>query len=85
MVDTVGRRSGQPRHTPVGGRLTDTQLWLVPEHGAHSDYVKNIKANPAVRLRIAGHWHDGTAHLLPYDDPIERLGPYRDTTAPSCG
>lgn len=33
----------------------------------------NIKANPAVRVRVRGRWHNGTAHLLPGDDPIQRL------------
>ena len=33
----------------------------------------NIKANPAVRLRLHGQWRTGTAHLLPDDDVSERL------------
>jgi len=74
MLETTGRKSGQPRHTPVGGRLVDNQFWMVSEHGEHSDYVRNIKANPTVRLRIGGQWRRGTAHLLPDDDPQQRLG-----------
>jgi hypothetical protein len=35
--------------------------------------VHNIKANPAVRVRIRGRWRSGTAHLLPDDDAKERL------------
>jgi F420H(2)-dependent quinone reductase len=27
------------------------EFWMVSEHGEHSHYVLNIKANPAVRLR----------------------------------
>lgn len=37
-------------------------------------YVRNIKANPAVRVRVGGRWRTGTAHLLPDDDPVQRLG-----------
>lgn len=73
IIETVGRKSGQPRRTPVGGRLIDNQFWLVSEHGEHAQYVRNIKANPAVRVRLNGRWRNGTAHLLPDDDPIERL------------
>jgi deazaflavin-dependent oxidoreductase (nitroreductase family) len=47
---------------------------MVSEHGDHSDYVRNIKANPAVRLRLGGKWRKGTAHLLPDDDAVQRLG-----------
>lgn len=49
MLETIGRKTGQPRRTAVGGRVVDNQFWMVSEHGEHSDYVYNIKANPAVR------------------------------------
>lgn len=73
MLETVGRKSGQPRRTVVGGSVVDNQFWMVSEHGDHSDYVYNIKANPAVRVRVNGQWRSGTAHLLPDDDPWQRL------------
>jgi deazaflavin-dependent oxidoreductase (nitroreductase family) len=73
MLETIGRKSGQPRRTAIGGRVIGNQFWMVSEHGEHSHYVLNIKANPAVRLRIHGRWRSGTAHLLPEDDATERL------------
>ena len=73
MLETTGRKTGQPRHTAVGGRVVDDQFWMVSEHGEHSHYVLNIKAEPRVRVRIGGHWRTGTAHLLPDDDPGARL------------
>jgi deazaflavin-dependent oxidoreductase (nitroreductase family) len=73
MLETTGRKSGQPRHTAIGGKLVGNQYWMVSEHGEHSDYVRNIKANPAVRLRLGGQWRSGVAHLLSDDDPSERL------------
>lgn len=73
MVETIGRKSGQPRRTAVDGRVVDNQFWMVSEHGEHSDYVRNIKANPAVRVRVGGKWRNGIAHLLPDDDAMQRL------------
>lgn len=73
MLETTGRKSGQPRHTAVGGKIVGKQFWMVSEHGDRSDYVRNIKANPAVRLRVHGNWRTGVAHLLPDDDTNERL------------
>lgn len=73
QLETTGRTSGQPRRTAIGGRLVGNQFWLVSEHGEHSDYVRNIKANPAVRLRLRDQWRTGTAHLLPEDDARARL------------
>jgi deazaflavin-dependent oxidoreductase (nitroreductase family) len=73
MLETIGRKSGAPRRTAVGGRVIDSQFWMIAEHGDHSHYVLNIKANPAVRVRLHGRWHTGTAHLMPDDDPIARM------------
>ncbi|MFG2370941.1 nitroreductase/quinone reductase family protein [Streptomyces sp. NPDC048504] len=73
VLETTGRVSGQPRRTPLGGRRVGDTFWLVSEFGELSQYVRNIKANPQVRVRIMGRWHTGTAHLLPDDDPQARL------------
>ncbi|KOU77635.1 nitroreductase [Streptomyces sp. MMG1533] len=73
VLETTGRTSGLPRRTPVGGRRVGDSFWLVSEFGERSQYVRNIKADPRVRVRIRGRWHDGTAHLLPDDDPVARL------------
>jgi deazaflavin-dependent oxidoreductase (nitroreductase family) len=73
MLETIGRKSGQPRRTAIGGRVIGNQFWMISEHGEHSHYVHNIKADPAVRVRIRGRWRSGTAHLMPDDDAKERL------------
>ncbi|MGW0630676.1 nitroreductase/quinone reductase family protein [Streptomyces sp. NPDC002758] len=73
VLETTGRKSGLPRLTPVGGRRIGDSFWLVSEFGTKSQYVRNIQADPAVRVRIRGHWHTGTAHLLPEDDAVARL------------
>jgi deazaflavin-dependent oxidoreductase (nitroreductase family) len=73
VLETTGRTSGLPRQTPVGGRRVGDAFWLVSEFGEKSQYVRNIKADPRVRVRIRGRWHTGTAQLLPDDDPVTRL------------
>ncbi|GCE36926.1 hypothetical protein Rhow_005926 [Rhodococcus wratislaviensis] len=73
LLETTGRVSGQPRVTPIGGRKTGTEFWLVSEFGEKSNYIRNIRANNAVRLRLHGRWHTGTATLLPDDDTRARL------------
>lgn len=72
-LETTGRASGLPRRTPVGGRRVGDSFWLVSEYGERSQYVRNILANPRVRVRLGGRWHKGTAHLLPDDDAVARL------------
>ncbi len=73
LLETTGRKSGQPRRTPLGGSKVGNEFWFVSEFGETSQYVKNIKANPNVRVRLRGRWHNGVAHLVPEDDPRERL------------
>ena len=73
LLETVGRKSGEPRRTPLGGSRIGDQFWFVSEFGEKSQYVKNIKANPNVRVRLRGRWHTGTAHLVPDDDSHARL------------
>ncbi len=74
LLETVGRKSGQPRRTPVSkglDRETDT-FWIVAEQGSKAAYVRNIAANPRVRLRIGRRWRSGSATILPDDDPRAR-------------
>jgi deazaflavin-dependent oxidoreductase (nitroreductase family) len=73
ILETIGRKSGQPRTTPVTNGLDGDVFWIVTEHGHRAAYVLNIKANPRVRVRTGIGWRSGTAHLLSEDDPRERL------------
>ena len=75
ILETIGRTTGKPRRNPVGNGLASDgrTFWIVAEHGREAGYVKNIAANPRVRLHIGRRWRSGTAELLPDDDPNERL------------
>ncbi|MDT0464302.1 MULTISPECIES: nitroreductase family deazaflavin-dependent oxidoreductase [Streptomyces] len=73
LLETTGRVSGLPRRTPLGGRRIGDSFWLVSEHGEKSQYIRNIQADPRVRVRIGGRWYPGTAHPLPDDDARARL------------
>ena len=73
LLETTGRSSGLPRRTPLGGRRVGDTFWLVSEFGEKSHYVRNIMADPKVRVRINGRWHPGIAHPLPEDDARARL------------
>ena len=72
LLETTGRRSGVPRHTPVGNGLQGDTFWLVAAHGAQSDYVRNLQAEPRVRVKAGRQWRSGTAVVLPDDDPAAR-------------
>ena len=76
LLETVGRKTGKARRTPVGNGLAGEQFWIVAEHGRKSGYVRNIARNPRVRVKVRvglrARWYTGTATLLGDDDPRER-------------
>jgi deazaflavin-dependent oxidoreductase (nitroreductase family) len=72
LLETTGRVSGQPRITPVTNGLDGDRFWLVTEHGERAQYVRNLRANPYVRVFAGRRWHDGIAHVVD-EDPEERL------------
>ena len=73
LLETTGRKSGQPRRVPLGNGLRGDKFWIVTEHGRNADYVKNIEKDPRVRVKVGRQWYGGTAHILPDDDPKQRM------------
>jgi hypothetical protein len=47
-LETTGRRTGQPRVTPVCDCLEGTTFWIVAQRGRDADYMRNIEASPRV-------------------------------------
>jgi deazaflavin-dependent oxidoreductase (nitroreductase family) len=76
FLETIGRKTGKPRRTPVGNGRVGNQFWIVAEHGQQAAYVRNLTANPKVRVKVREglrmRWLTGTAHILQDDDPRER-------------
>jgi deazaflavin-dependent oxidoreductase (nitroreductase family) len=76
VLETVGRRSGQPRQVPIANGLQGDTFWLISAHGRHAHYVHNLLANPRVRIGVVQdgqlRWRTGTASLVPGDDTRAR-------------
>lgn len=76
LLETIGRKSGKPRRTPVGNGRVNEQFWIVAEHGMEAGYIRNIAHNPRVRIKfhhgLPTKWRTGTATILPDDNPRER-------------
>jgi deazaflavin-dependent oxidoreductase (nitroreductase family) len=68
LLETRGRTTGKPRVVPVGNGLRGDTFWIITEHGHHADYVRNLEADPRVRVKVGGRWRTGTAHVTD-DDP----------------
>jgi deazaflavin-dependent oxidoreductase (nitroreductase family) len=72
ILETIGRKSGQPRRNPVGKAIEGDTLWIVAEHGRRASYVRNLTANPRVRVKVGRRWRTGIAKPMPEDDPRKR-------------
>lgn len=81
LVETIGRTSGLPRVVPVANGLDGDVFWLLAGLGERASFVRNLKANPRVRVRarpgrvrhgLGAPWRSGTATPLPEDDPWAR-------------
>ncbi len=52
--------------------MSGPTFWAVAVHGTGCAYVKNLMADPAVRLKVRRTWHAGRATAVPDNDPIAR-------------
>ena len=81
LLETTGRRSGRARQIPVANGLDGDAFWLIAALGVRAQYVRNIRADPRVRVKarparlrdgVSMRWRSGTAQLMPDDDAGRR-------------
>jgi deazaflavin-dependent oxidoreductase (nitroreductase family) len=71
LLETTGRKSGLPRVTPLTNGLDGNVFWIVTEHGHNAAYVRNIEAEPRVRVRVRNGWRAGSAQIVNDEPPRE--------------
>lgn len=81
LLKTTGRRTGRARQVPVASGLQGDTFWLIAGLGEDAHYVRSIKANPRVRVKVRParlrdgirmRWRSGIAHLMAEDGARER-------------
>jgi deazaflavin-dependent oxidoreductase (nitroreductase family) len=76
ILETRGHASGKTRRVPVGNGRKGDSFWIIAEHGARAGYVRNIRHDPRVRVRLRiglrYRWVPGIATVRPDDDPLAR-------------
>lgn len=79
VMETVGRRTGKRRVTPMGyARESDDSLLVVAEHGRRADWVRNALAAGTVRIWLGRQEHRGRITVLDDlapEDVLARIGP----------
>ncbi len=73
-LQTTGRTTGRPRTIEIWFAVDGTRVYLLAggRDGAH--WVRNLRAQPTVRVRIGGRTLDGVARTVEGDaaDPVAR-------------
>jgi deazaflavin-dependent oxidoreductase (nitroreductase family) len=75
-VTTTGRVSGRPHRIEIWFVYDDGRLYLMSGGGDRSDWVRNLRRDPAVSLEVGELETGATAELLEdagEDSPIRRL------------
>ena len=67
LLTTIGRKSGQPRVTPLQYEEDQDVIYVASARGPHADWFRNIQANPHVNVQIADREFEGLAE--PIVDP----------------
>jgi deazaflavin-dependent oxidoreductase (nitroreductase family) len=68
-LETTGRVTGTPHEIEIWFAADGDTIWLLSGGGDRADWVRNLRQNPTVRVRIAGQWFSGSAEEI--SDPAE--------------
>jgi len=63
-LTTMGRRTGLPRQIEIWFVFCRERLYVFAESGEAAEWVKNIRRNPKVTVRIGEYQIDATARVL---------------------
>jgi len=63
-LTTIGRITGQQREIEIWFVESKGKLYILAEHFHDAQWVKNIKRNPRVRIRLGARQFDATARVL---------------------
>jgi deazaflavin-dependent oxidoreductase (nitroreductase family) len=63
-LTTTGRKSGLPREIEIWFGINENSLYLLSGGGNESHWVKNLRANPNVTVRIAKKTFNGVARIV---------------------
>ncbi len=63
-LTTTGRRTGRPRRIEIWFTRHEGRYYLVAEHGLRAQWVQNLLANPAVRVRVGARRFRGRARMV---------------------
>jgi hypothetical protein len=71
ILETIGCQSAITRRTPLATGPRDRDgMWLFSVRGDDAAWIRNLQAEPRVRLRRLLRWRTGRAEVLPFDPAV---------------
>src|SRR5438270_3511523 len=83
-LTTTGRRSGQPREIEIWFTQRNGRYYVIAEH-RHSNWVRNVVANPAVGVRVNSQSFAARARLVEVHTEPELSGAIQDLSRKKYG
>jgi deazaflavin-dependent oxidoreductase (nitroreductase family) len=78
-ITVIGRTSGRSLSYPVWFALEGDKLYLIPVRGSDTDWYKNVRKTPTIRLEARGKTFETLARLLTDEAQIGKvLEKFRD-------
>ncbi len=73
-LQTTGRVSGRPRTIEIWFALDGTRMYLLAGGREQAHWVRNLQADPSVRVRVGGRTLDGRARIIEGEptEPVAR-------------
>ena len=63
-ITVTGRTSGRPHSYPIWFALDGDKLYLIPVKGSDTDWYKNLRKTPTIRLEARGKTLTASARFL---------------------
>ncbi len=64
LLTTIGRKSGQPRVTPLQYEEDNGVIYVAAARGPQADWFRNAQADPHVKVQIKDRQFDGLAEAM---------------------
>jgi len=76
-LTTTGRLSRRPRRIEIWFTRDEGRYYLVAEHGRRAQWVRNLRADPAVRVRVGARRFAARARVVDHRTERELVGEVR--------
>lgn len=77
-LTTIGRRTGLRREIEIWFTERAGRYYVIAEHGERAQWVRNLRQNPQISLRVGERECPGSARIL---DPVQDEELWREVCA----